>query len=309
MPGELKKFGAGVECGMSRSDCELHRLVNSELDFETLRKDFFEALERRAQATKVVILGEKTLPQTATSFTLGGYLKVYDGLSIDVLALVDDPGKYFFHVPSPHPSSSPPPLARPCLAANRPCGLRVRPSVYMPWVGCAIGQVMPARHLTGELEPGKVWPHLLELQKKLGTLSGALADGRLRVDLRDPSKVKAGIWVLGDWWRALGKDRQLGLSPRRCRSAPCVQRRVPRELPPFAAHARNKIQSLAGVKSPLKCFVLCFDRNGAKAKLFKPCAGDPPCSAVAFKFANERGGVGRGASGTGSTWSRGYWEY
>ena len=57
-------------------------------------------------------------------------------------------------------------------------------------------------------------------------------------------------------------------------SAPCVRRRVPRELPPFAAHARNKIQSLAGVKSPLNCIVLCFDRKGTLATLFKPCAAD-----------------------------------
>ncbi len=110
---------------------------------------------------------------------------------------------------------------------------------------------MPKGHLTGELEPGKVWPHLLGLKEKYRQyrpLLGALADKRLRVDLRDPSKVKAGIWVLGDWWRALGKDRQLGLSPRRCRtgSAPCVQRRVPQELPLFAAHARNKILCLSG---------------------------------------------------------------
>jgi len=49
---------------------------------------------------------------------------------------------------------------------------------------------------------------------------------------------------------------------------------VPRELPPFAAHARNKIQSLAGVKSPLKCIVLCLDRKGTEATKFKPCAAD-----------------------------------
>jgi hypothetical protein len=133
---------------------------------------------------------------------------------------------------------------------------------------------MPKDSFTGKMRRGKVWPHLHALHEKYRTLLGALADKRLRVDLRDPSKVMAAIWVLGDWWRALGKDRQLGISPRRCRSAPCVQRRVPRELPPFAAHARNKIQSLAGVKSPLKCIVLCLDRKGTEATKFKPCAAD-----------------------------------
>jgi hypothetical protein len=148
---------------------------------------------------------------------------------------------------------------------------------------------MPEDNFTGAMRKGQVWPHLHALQETLGPLRGALADRLLRVDLRDPSKAKAGIWVLGGWWRALGKDRRLGLSPRRCRSAPCVQRRVPRELPPFAAHARNKIQSLAGVKSPLKCIVLCFDRNGALAKLCKPCAADR---------------MGRGGEGC-----QPYWEY
>ncbi len=75
---------------------------------------------------------------------------------------------------------------------------------------------MPEDSFNGKMRRGKVWPHLHALQEKYGTLLGALADKRLRVDLRDPSKVMAGIWVLGDWWRALGTDRQLGLSPRRC---------------------------------------------------------------------------------------------
>jgi hypothetical protein len=130
----MANYSKSVECGMSRAECELHRLVNSQLDLETLRNDFFEALERRAQVIKDRILGDTPLPQTAASSLLDGYLTVYE-LSRYVLALVDAPRKYFFHVPSPYPSSSPTPLARPsrCLAANRPCGLRVRvrPSVHM----------------------------------------------------------------------------------------------------------------------------------------------------------------------------------
>jgi hypothetical protein len=99
-PGELAKFSQHVRCGMSRADCEAHRLVTGQLALDTLRNDFAEALARRADAIKVAILGDTTLPQTAASSLLGGFLTVHE-LSLDVLAQVDVPRKYFFHVPSP----------------------------------------------------------------------------------------------------------------------------------------------------------------------------------------------------------------
>jgi hypothetical protein len=99
-PFELANFSKSVECGMSRAECEVHRLVTGQLALDTLRNDFAEALARRADAIKVAVLGDTTLPQTAASSVLDGYLRVYE-LSLDLLALVDVPGQLFFHVPSP----------------------------------------------------------------------------------------------------------------------------------------------------------------------------------------------------------------
>jgi hypothetical protein len=66
-----------------------------------LRNDFDAALARRAEHIKSRLLGDTTLQQTAASSILGGYMRVYDGLSLDLLALFDVPGQFFFHVPSP----------------------------------------------------------------------------------------------------------------------------------------------------------------------------------------------------------------
>ena len=100
IPGELAKFGPHVECGMSRAECEPHRLTTGKIALAVLHDDFDAALARRAVATKVVILGNTTLPQSSTSLFLGGYLEVFE-LSRVVLERVDVPGQFFFHVPSP----------------------------------------------------------------------------------------------------------------------------------------------------------------------------------------------------------------